>query len=349
MKPLIPVEDRNYLIYLVTNLINGKLYVGQTCRTWKRRWDLHCWKAENNKDGNYFANAIKKHGLENFFMEEITTVKGRAEANKLETFFIRWYDTMDRTRGYNCTSGGDGGFLFSDESREKLSISQKALERKMTPENKEALIKRNLGSKRPPEFGKHLSKILRKSPTEEVHRLYLEEKLTTYEVAEKLGITQSTVWHILDFDGVIKRPNKGETLPQFRKDLAQNQNLSRLYLEEKLSTVKLGKMFDVSSGTILRHLRDMGVPIRKKSESISESTTQNFDINNLNIKKFSVVDKNYILLRGKKFWRCLCECGYEQYYSTNQLKKGKVSNCKWHKNNPVPLLSSDAQTGHLPV
>lgn len=335
MKQLVPLGDRDYVIYLVTNTVNGKKYVGQTCKTLEERWSLHCWNAERNT-GIYFASAIKKYGPESFLVEQLCLTKGRALANKIESFYIRHFDSMDREKGYNCTSGGDGGYVFSDLSREKLSKSQKALGRRLTPEQIEALRQCNLGAKRSPELGKKLSAMFRKAPTEDAHRLYLQG-MTTYAVAEELGITQASVWKLLKFDGIETRPNRGETLPQFRKDLAGNLELKRLYEEEKISTTKLAVLYETKPGTILRHLRDMGVIIRSRVESSKQSRTQNFDISSLNLKGFKVKDQPYENFGKKRYWLCECECGYQQKFTTNDLKKGKVTSCEWHQKHPIPL------------
>ena len=58
-------------IYKITNMINGKCYVGQAVNI-KRRWKKHKEVAFNNKDPGYsypLYQAIRKYGLENFAFE----------------------------------------------------------------------------------------------------------------------------------------------------------------------------------------------------------------------------------------------------------------------------------------
>lgn len=96
-------------IYKITNRINGKVYVGQTVKTLKERFQKHCWST-TEKD-NYHLNmaikkAIKKYGKENFTIELIEEV----EQNKLderEVYWISFYDSYKK--GYNCTLGGQNG------------------------------------------------------------------------------------------------------------------------------------------------------------------------------------------------------------------------------------------------
>lgn len=51
-------------IYQCTNLINNKIYIGQTTRSLKERKAEHLHKVIN--DGTYFHNALLKYGADNF-------------------------------------------------------------------------------------------------------------------------------------------------------------------------------------------------------------------------------------------------------------------------------------------
>lgn len=96
-------------IYKITNLVNGKIYVGQTTKSLNERFQRHCW-GTTEKD-SYHLNmaikkAIKKYGKSNFTIELIEEV----EADKLderEVYWILYYDSYNK--GYNCTIGGQNG------------------------------------------------------------------------------------------------------------------------------------------------------------------------------------------------------------------------------------------------
>jgi group I intron endonuclease len=113
-------EDRDYCVYIHTNKINGKKYVGQTCKKPEIRW---------LKDGNgyknqpYFYSAIKKYGWDNFEHEIIKSNLSSKEANDLETDLIRKLDSMNPSKGYNLVEGGAGG-RRSEIVRKKLSKSK---------------------------------------------------------------------------------------------------------------------------------------------------------------------------------------------------------------------------------
>lgn len=96
-------------IYLVSNNINNKKYIGQTKRTVEERWSDHLSKLQS--DVNYFHNAILKHGKEHFYIETIDIVTAKDPdtlneiLNKGEIYYIAKYNTV-HPNGYNLTNGG---------------------------------------------------------------------------------------------------------------------------------------------------------------------------------------------------------------------------------------------------
>lgn len=89
-------------IYLVTNKITGKQYVGQTIRTVEERWKDHC----RVKDDNYFHRAIRKYGKENFEIEIIDTANNANELDQKEIYWIEHLRTLV-PHGYNTKPGGN--------------------------------------------------------------------------------------------------------------------------------------------------------------------------------------------------------------------------------------------------
>lgn len=107
-----------YTIYIITNSINEKAYVGQTKRTIAERWKSHLNDAarENNI---LFYNAIRKHGSDVFTCHEILTVETKQEADAAERRWIFLSQSYDRRFGYNCTFGGEGT-VPTDDTRLKM-------------------------------------------------------------------------------------------------------------------------------------------------------------------------------------------------------------------------------------
>ena len=100
------LDNRHYLIYKITNIVNGKVYIGETCVNLKKRLGQHM-----NKDSNCLKlkRAIKKYGKENFVIEEIDQAENRIEAFSKEKFWIQHYKSTNIKYGYNIL---DCGYTF---------------------------------------------------------------------------------------------------------------------------------------------------------------------------------------------------------------------------------------------
>jgi len=110
-------ECFNGIVYMFTNIINDKKYIGITTKILEERYKNHIW---NINDGGYFHNAIKKYGIENFTLEIIDKACSVNELKEKEKYWIKFYNT--RKQGYNLTDGGDGawGYKHTEETKEYL-------------------------------------------------------------------------------------------------------------------------------------------------------------------------------------------------------------------------------------
>src|SRR5271157_4003002 len=94
------------IIYLVTNAVNGKQYVGQTVRPLTRRWQCHLLSASDGSMGALHG-AIRKYGAEAFRVKQIDLAETLEELNKKEVYYIAQLKTLAPS-GYNLTLGGEG-------------------------------------------------------------------------------------------------------------------------------------------------------------------------------------------------------------------------------------------------
>ena len=106
-------------IYLITNNINGKKYVGQS-RNLIKRWGQHKTESRRDKPNLIVDKAIKKYGIDNFSFEILFECP-LDMLDDWETDMIRLYDSV-RPRGYNCV---DKCNSVSEEARLKLSERMK--------------------------------------------------------------------------------------------------------------------------------------------------------------------------------------------------------------------------------
>lgn len=137
-----------YIIYLLTNKINNKKYVGQTSRPLNLRINEHKKKKSNRK--SRICLAIQKYGFENFNVEELCSCKTRDDANFLEILLIKQLNTTNRYIGYNATDGGDGPIVDSiSENHRRLNISKALMGKKMSLETRQNMSKAKKGKPSP--------------------------------------------------------------------------------------------------------------------------------------------------------------------------------------------------------
>lgn len=93
-------------IYKITNLKNGRIYVGKTIRTIETRWREHLKDFYNHKKDNLpLYAAMNKYGIDNFAIEQIEECTDE-EVSERERFWIENFQSFKQ--GYNATLGGDG-------------------------------------------------------------------------------------------------------------------------------------------------------------------------------------------------------------------------------------------------
>ena len=124
-------------IYKITNLINNKVYIGQTIRPISQRFHRHINDAMNNILDTHFARAIRKYGPDNWKIESIDTAETQEELNQKEQYWINYYNSV--IEGYNETSAISkcGGNTYQSKTKEEMNII------------KEKIRKTKLGGKNP--------------------------------------------------------------------------------------------------------------------------------------------------------------------------------------------------------
>jgi group I intron endonuclease len=137
-------------IYMITNLINKKRYVGLTTKTLEERFQAHLNKAIVERSA--IQKAMKKYGKENFTIEQLDIASSKGELFEKELNWIAKLDTFNGY-GYNLTAGGGGITDMSIEIRQKISktkTGKSILKLKGRVRSKEERIKisRGLGAKK---------------------------------------------------------------------------------------------------------------------------------------------------------------------------------------------------------
>jgi group I intron endonuclease len=141
---------KQFIIYKIENLINHKIYIGQTTINLKYRWFQHKRAANLGFDFKLYK-AMRKYGINNFKIDLLQQVENIDDLNILEQEMIKKYNSIEN--GYNCTTGGKN-YHRSKEFNMKMSIIKKG--QFHTNEMKQKLSEK-MSSKNHPNYGKHLS------------------------------------------------------------------------------------------------------------------------------------------------------------------------------------------------
>src|SRR5699024_569747 len=111
-------------VYKITNTLNGKVYIGQTVDYRKRKVGHFSYLRRNAHRNRYLQKSFNKYGESSFKMEIIKEC-AVDELDKLEIYYMRKYNSIDKTLGYNMVIGGNTNKSFPDYIRQKMSRSQK--------------------------------------------------------------------------------------------------------------------------------------------------------------------------------------------------------------------------------
>lgn len=127
-------------IYIITNTINNKVYVGQTSYSINDRFYFH---KQAKKGCIKLVRAFDKHGRDNFSIDLLVSCEDQMTADYLEKFWIKVYDSI--SNGYNIRDGGNSSKM-SEESRKKMSLAKLGKKRKPhTEESKKKMSRNNYG------------------------------------------------------------------------------------------------------------------------------------------------------------------------------------------------------------
>jgi group I intron endonuclease len=237
-------------IYVITNLINGKVYIGQT-KDWLSRKKGHWYCGTHTKEGHLY-DSMRKYGVDQFTFEVIEECEVEVVDDR-ERHWISHYDSMNPEKGYNKESGGHALKKLSDEIKRKISIKLKGMP--FTPERCKNISLAQRGIPKPkcrkewnPEKGRKITEKLKGRPLSQEHKRSVSEGLKRYMASRgEWHPTQEAVQRMKDAQAIVgaKRTEK-VTLDATHPDVQPKECpvCGRLYSPKSL------KRYDVK-----RHLK----------------------------------------------------------------------------------------------
>lgn len=126
-------DDRKYYVYIHTNLLNSKKYIGITCRLPEIRWN----QGRGYRTNTHFWRAIEKDGWDNFSHEIVAEGLTKQAAHRLEIKLIQFHKATNPSFGYNHSCGGEGGARY-------LTVADKVAARKQTCKKRYEKLKQDI-------------------------------------------------------------------------------------------------------------------------------------------------------------------------------------------------------------
>ncbi len=203
------------IIYKTTNIVNGKIYIGQ---------DKH----DNPKyigSGDLIKRAIKKYGKENFKKETLYFCNCQIELDEKERLYIKEFNSINKEIGYNIALGGRNGTTLGRKlsNKTKKQMSEVRIGMKFTEEHKANLSKAHIGKVISAETKKKMSeaqKLITHKPMseetkEKIRNIKIGKKVSN-ETKEKMSKAHSGVKN-----GFYKKTHSDETLKKTRVPIIQ--------------------------------------------------------------------------------------------------------------------------------
>jgi group I intron endonuclease len=140
-----PENKTYYYIYEITNLVNGKTYIGQHITQ-----DLEDGYLGS---GRALKAAIKKYGRASFKKEILAFANGSISLNFMERCLVPlWWAELPTN--YNLVEGGGNGARMSAEARKKISLGRKGKKYGPMPEAQRLAMSQRMKGRLPPQFAK---------------------------------------------------------------------------------------------------------------------------------------------------------------------------------------------------
>lgn len=111
---MVEIREPYGFVYVTTNMINGKRYIGQ--KKFKKGWQIYLGS------GVALTKALKRYGRDNFVRDIIYISYSEEDLNDKEIEFIYNYNANDRVNFYNIASGGKATNNFASKTEFEMKL-----------------------------------------------------------------------------------------------------------------------------------------------------------------------------------------------------------------------------------
>jgi group I intron endonuclease len=244
-------------IYKIINVINNKVYIGSSSNILKR-FNEHKSYLRKNKHPNYYLQCSwNKYGKDNFEFHIVEECYEDILVDR-EDFWMRYYDSMNRDKGYNLVLADRHD--ISEETRNKMSLARIGKTpwnkgKKLSEETKKEISKTKTGQKHTKESKEKISNSLlgNKRTVGYKHTEETKEKIRAAAMGNKRAMGNKHTEEAKEKIGMAHIGNKynlgrkctEETKEKIRKiHIGNKYNLGRKCTEEtkeKIRAVAIGR------------------------------------------------------------------------------------------------------------
>lgn len=95
-----------FIVYIIRNVVNGKIYIGATAKSWQLRWDQHIMESQKPHNYKYPLHLdILKYGSHSFRIDEIEECDNREMMLRREIHWIKKLNSGVIFGNYNLKFG----------------------------------------------------------------------------------------------------------------------------------------------------------------------------------------------------------------------------------------------------
>lgn len=184
-------------VYTITNISNGKLYVGSTIHTERRRLEHFSALANNKHINKHLQNAYNKYGKESFEFEviEILEITDNIKVKLLEREQF-WIDNLKPQYNILLVAGSNLGYQHTEKTKQKISKTTTGM--KKSEEHAKHISEGQKGKTLTEEHKKALKEGYSKRKNKQSHKSIVSIDGVIYEsmkeASEKTGVKYDTIY-----------------------------------------------------------------------------------------------------------------------------------------------------------